>query len=84
MDAMPERRNEAGREVWFDRILWSYWPCHWKGWALILATVVGGNLCIWTLVAISEALGQNHAAWPFLPLVPFVVWSWWISERHVD
>jgi hypothetical protein len=36
------------REIWFDKVLWSYIPCHWKGWAVsvafVLPTVLGSLL----------------------------------------
>jgi len=25
------KRNDQGREIWFERVMWSYVPAHWKG-----------------------------------------------------
>ena len=26
-------------EIWFERWMWSYMPCHWKGWCLLAVMV---------------------------------------------
>jgi hypothetical protein len=39
-DTTPRRLNRARREIWFTRILGSYWPCHWKGVVLGPVTAV--------------------------------------------
>lgn len=79
---MPVRRNREGREIWFERWLWSWVPCHWKGWALIAGVAAAANACLWLLIWISGAMNKPNADWPFLVIVPFVVLSWWVAERH--
>ena len=27
------------REIWFEKWLWSYMPCHWKGVAALFAVI---------------------------------------------
>ncbi|MFZ8477669.1 hypothetical protein ACO1MN_15520, partial [Staphylococcus aureus] len=41
--------NDAGREIWFGRILWSYYPAHWKGLAVMLAGIAA-TLCLVVVV----------------------------------
>jgi len=79
---MAVRRNRKGREIWFDRVLWSYFPCHWKSWALIAGVVAAANVCVWALIWISGAMKKPDADWPFLVMVPFLLLSWWLAERH--
>lgn len=51
----------ADGEIWFERWLWSYMPCHWKGW-LFLAVVTAAALAATGLsFFVSSALG--HAEW---------------------
>jgi hypothetical protein len=52
------------REVWFEKWLWSYMPCHWKGVAAMVAVIAS------TLAAIFLArrvVGEN-ADWLQLPI----------------
>lgn len=79
---MTVRRNKQGREIWFERWLWSWMPCHWKGWALIAGVVVTANACLWLLLWGTGAMNQSDASWPFLIIFPFVGLSWWLAERH--
>lgn len=38
--------NDQGREIWFERIVWSYMPAHWNGVAYsALIGAVGLALC---------------------------------------
>jgi hypothetical protein len=71
------------REIWFERWLWSYMPCHWKGWALIAAfvVVVGGVIAVLNWVV--AALG--HPDWSWVEFAPAALgWLWLlaITERH--
>lgn len=75
--------NEKGREIWFSRVLWSYIPSHWKGWALIAGVVAAGNASIWLLIWISGVMGGSQDDdWSFLVIIPFVLLGWWLAERH--
>ena len=67
--------NDQGREVWFERVMWSYMPAHWKGViypAAIIALVV--PLCI---------LADRYD--PYLAFIPFLSgWAlvMWLCKRH--
>ena len=77
------RLNKQGHEIWFEKVLWSYLPIHWKGWAftaLLAAAAIG---TVFTLSAIIDLTG--HAGWDalaFLPLAVLFPWSWRFIERH--
>jgi hypothetical protein len=79
---MAVRGNKAGREIGFKRCLWSWIPCHWKGWALIAGIVAAANVCIWVLLGAAGAMNTPDGDWPFLALIPFIGLSWWLAERH--
>ena len=79
---MKVRLNSQGREIWFERVLWSWIPCHWKGWAAIAGVVVGGLASLALLTWIAAAMSHPDANWPFLVIVPFVGLGWWLAERH--
>src|SRR4051812_12913167 len=34
------KRNDQGREIWFERVWLSYMPAHWKGVAFVTAVIV--------------------------------------------
>ncbi|MBB4155290.1 hypothetical protein GGQ80_003210 [Sphingomonas jinjuensis] len=56
------------REIWFYKLLWSYIPCHWKGWAVIAAAVC--------FVDLGSSLGQStldHFGYPEADWVPFLL-----------
>jgi len=44
------------REIWFEKWLWSYMPCHWKGVAALFAVIA------LTLAAMSSS-GMPSAMW---------------------
>jgi len=56
------------REIWFEKALWSYVPCHWKGFAVIAAftfpTVIGVLLGQWAL----DLTGHSNVNWLPFPL----------------
>ena len=72
------------REIWFEKVLWSYMPCHWKGWAvlsaLIISAVGGMFLGQWML----DALGYQGADWLLFPIFFFPTWiaALVIANRH--
>ena len=71
------------REIWFKRLLWSYIPVHWKGWALIFG-LVGCFLIFMQLFSwILSGAGRSDLNFvPFLPILPIVVLGWIFAERH--
>jgi len=75
--------NKNGREIWFKRVLWSYWPCHWKGLLTLIAAIGVANGLVWLSLWAMEAAG--HPEWrdigfASLPLTLIVLL--WITLRH--
>jgi hypothetical protein len=72
------------REVWFEKVFWSYRPCHWKGWAFIAALVGAMIGAIFLGQWVLEIAGiQNADEWPFLLWLPIFMFGWIMSERHI-
>lgn len=59
------------REVWFEKILWSYMPCHWKGVAVIVAFAIPTIFAILFGQWAFDALGYRDADWLAFPLFFF-------------
>lgn len=68
-------RNDAGREIWFARIAWSYMPAHWKG----LGVSVG---CIWTSLLLGFSIDREMSGLFVIPLFGGWALLMWICERH--
>lgn len=32
--------DQQQAEIWFEHWHWSYMPCHWKGWGILLGAVL--------------------------------------------
>lgn len=76
----PTRRNRQGREVWFERWLWSYMPCSWKGWAVMACLIAAG---LGTAFLLNWILGSPESGLEmFIPLGLTLVASWIVAERH--
>jgi hypothetical protein len=80
---MAPRMNKDDREIWFARMVWSYMPGHWKGWAFLIALVLpaigAAESCDWL------ATVTGHSEWSKLDwvvLLVLIVSSWWVAERH--
>ncbi|MBP2275028.1 MULTISPECIES: hypothetical protein [Sphingomonas] len=72
------------REIWFYKILWSYMPIHWKGWAFTVALVAIALALVFGTQAVCRHFGVPGADdWPFFLMFPVVVAGWFIAERHV-
>jgi len=71
------------REIWFDKVLWSYMPCHWKGWAILFALIIPTVLTILLGQAAFVYLGwKSIDGLPFLLIFPAVLWLSAIAKRH--
>jgi hypothetical protein len=67
--------NDQGREIWFERIAWSYMPAHWKGVAYsALIGAVSLALCF----AADRYAPSLFAA----PLICGWALTMWACERH--
>lgn len=68
-------RNDQGREVWFERVAWSYMPTHWKGVAYLAAIIVAVvSLCI-----LADRYTPDLSVVPFFSGLAFVMW---LCSRH--
>ena len=72
------------REIWFEKVLWSYMPCHWKGWAILFAIALLTVIAIMLTQKALAAFGHSDADW--LPWVifflPALVSLMAIAKRH--
>lgn len=65
---MADRRE---REVWFRWVfLLGYLPCHWKGWALVGGSLLGG---IALLKLLDWMVASHTPQWVFLPFAALYV-----------
>ena len=79
-DASPKKLNAAGREIWFKRVLWSYWPCHWK--ALML-----GPLMAAVVVPIALLLAALFPSADWVVAIPIAAGGAFVialTVRHLD
>ena len=66
-------------EIWFERVLWSYVPCHWKGWLLLFVTAFP------TATAIVVLMNLDRPKFSYLAIAIFVlalVWLMRTAKRH--
>lgn len=75
--------NPTDNEIWFERWLWSYMPCHWKGWIIVILHIAA-TLAMASLLT----LAANHfqQEWisdlAIIPLVAALFSLSLISKRH--
>ncbi len=67
--------NDQGREIWFERIVWSYIPAHWKG-AAYTAVVIAVSLM---LCFVADRYAPSLFA---VPLIGGWALAMWLCERH--
>lgn len=72
------------REVWFQRVAWSYVPCHWKGFAVMAAVILPTLTAIFVGQMVLDVLGYRSADWLPLPvfLIPALLLLLGIAKRH--
>jgi len=71
------------REIWFEKILWSYMPCHWKGWAAMMAVIVATLAAIFLARHVANALGYKNDDWLVIPIFLAGLLSMMrITKRH--
>ena len=72
------------REIWFEKVLWSYMPCHWKGWATMAVIILPTVALILTAQSVLNRLGYNRAA--DLSFFVFFIPAWVsllaVTKRH--
>ncbi len=70
-------------EIWFEKWLWSYMPCHWKGWAFLFVLVALAFTTIGIIHAVCAYFGNKNAdLFDFGALVVIVIFGSRIPERH--
>ena len=67
--------NDAGREIWFSRFMWSFYPAHWKGLAI---TVIG----IGVTLSVSFLIDPDVSGLFIVPLIVGIGIMIWVGERH--
>lgn len=73
------------REIWFRKVLWSYFPVSTKGWAFTVGLVVGGLALIFATQEALSLIGRSDLAdYAGFVLVPVIIFGWVISERHCE
>lgn len=71
------------KEIWFDKILWSYFPCHWKGWLSLFATVFAAVVSIFILRFITTLSGRPDLQdLAYLAFFPFFIIFMILAKRH--
>lgn len=71
------------REIWFRKWLWSYVPVHWKGLALILASVVSVLVCFVLLVLCAQIFQRPAIAFTIpVPFLYILITTLRIAQRH--
>ena len=77
------RPNKAGREIWFDRVGWSYLPCAWKGVFAIVLVVVPTCLLVFLMLSLlGTDIHPDRTPFAFIPLPIGVLLGLWLTERH--
>lgn len=82
-DTLWRRRRSAGTvrvEKSGERWVWSYVPCHWKGWLLLLGVVAVANAALWLLRWLLHS--QDDDARPFVVLPVAIIVGLVLAERH--
>ena len=72
------------REIWFQKVAWSYIPCHWKGFAVMAAIILPTLAAITLAHTALDALGFSGAdGLPFpIFLISAVLFLLGIAKRH--
>ena len=72
------------REVWFEKVAWSYMPCHWKGFGVLAAVTLPTVAAIMVGQAVLGGLGYRTLDWLPFPifLTPTLLFLLGIAKRH--
>lgn len=75
--------NHTDNEIWFERWLWSYMPCHWKGWAIVILHIVA-TLAVAGLLTLAADHFQREwiSDLAIIPLLAALFSLNRISKRH--
>lgn len=67
--------NDQGREIWFQRVMWSYMPAHWKG-------VLYPSAIIAVVVPLGMLADRYNPELAFVPLLTGWAFVMWLCSRH--
>ena len=71
------------REIWFEKVLWGYMPCHWKGLAAMAGVIIPAVAVILLGQMALDAFNYSEAAWlPLLIILPVLFSLLAIAKRH--
>ena len=71
------------REIWFEKWLWSYMPCDWKGWAAMAVVTAPTPAACFLVEYVANTLGYKDADWLVIPVVAIGWLSLMaITKRH--
>jgi len=72
------------REVWFDKVAWSYMPCHWKGVAVMAAVMLPAVVAIILGQMALDELGYGSVDWLPFPVffIPALLYLLGVAKRH--
>lgn len=71
------------REIWFEKILWGYMPCHWKGWAFVIGICVLVVPILFVIDKMSVLNGGGVLDALFvLVLGATLLAAWTVARRH--
>jgi hypothetical protein len=72
------------RDIWFEKVAWSYIPSHWKGFAVMAAIILPTIAAIMLAQMLLINLGYKNAEWlPFVIfLIPAVLLLLGVAKRH--
>jgi hypothetical protein len=72
------------REIWFEKVAWSYMPCHWKGFGVMAAVILPTVLAIFLGQTVLNGLGYRSANWLPFPnfFIPALFFLLRIAKHH--
>jgi hypothetical protein len=61
-------RSPLQHEIWFEKVAWSYMPCHWKGFGVLAAVILPTVAAILVSQAVLDRLGYRTVDWLPFPI----------------
>ena len=75
----------SDKNIWFRKVLWSYIPISWKGWAFIFSVVFIAVPIVLILDRIADKSGNHNldivSAFLFVAAVAI---TWIVASRHSE
>jgi hypothetical protein len=56
------------RDIWFEKMGWSYMPCHWKGFAAMFVIMIPTAIAILAGILALKYFDFRNAAWIPFPI----------------